>query len=241
MEKTVKQRLVEFINHKGISQGRFERMCNLSNGYVNNLKKSIGVEKMHSIAQAFPELNIEWLLREEGSMLKPQHSPHVAQSNFFGNNNYINGNNYTGEDLPCVEGEEVTGAPVISSTLARASEVCVLEKVEECQERLEKSTTVVSDMDIAAWYPVRDTAMVPFYYPGDRLAICPFPEGHANPRPGVKYVVQTKSNGMFASVLFPLDNGDLRAHFLNSEQYPDYIVKHDDIVGIFRILMMTRI
>ena len=70
MEKTVKQRLMEFIYFKGISQSRFERLCGMSNGYINNLKKSLGAEKLQNILKAFPELNTEWLLYGEGEMLK---------------------------------------------------------------------------------------------------------------------------------------------------------------------------
>ena len=70
MEKTVKQRLMEFIYFKGISQSRFERLCGMSNGYINNLKKSLGAEKLQNILKAFPELNTEWILYGEGEMLK---------------------------------------------------------------------------------------------------------------------------------------------------------------------------
>lgn len=75
MEKTVKQRLMEFIYFKGISQSRFERLCGMSNGYINNLKKSLGAEKLQNILKAFPELNTEWLLYGEGEMLKNATAP----------------------------------------------------------------------------------------------------------------------------------------------------------------------
>lgn len=241
MEKSVKQRIKEFCKVKHLTIAAFENACSLTNGYVAAIRKSIGSEKLASIMQAFPELSREWLLYGEGAMLKPQQGATVSQSNLFGSNNYINGSNYAADGAATpVECEELTGAPVISQTLARASETCVLERVEENQGRLEKSTVLVEDMDVAAWYPVRDTAMQPFYYPGDRLAICPFPNGFANPRPGVRYVVQTRSNGMFTCVLYPAEQG-YRAHFYNNEEFPDHIIKNDDIVSIFRILMMTRI
>ena len=241
MEKSVKQRIKEFCKVKHLTIAAFENACSLTNGYVAAIRKSIGNEKLASIMRAFPELSREWLLYGEGAMLKPQQGTTVSQSNFFGSNNYINGSNHAADGAATpVECEEVIGAPVISHTLARASDTCILERVEENQDRLEKSTVLVEDMDVAAWYPVRDTAMQPFYYPGDRLAICPFPNGFANPRPGVRYVVQTRSNGMFTCVLYPAEQG-YRAHFYNNEEFPDHIIKDDDIVSIFRILMMTRI
>ena len=69
MQDTVKERLVTFIKRKGLSQKKFETMVGLSNGYVNNISKGIGAEKMQRILSTFPELNQEWLLLGEGNML----------------------------------------------------------------------------------------------------------------------------------------------------------------------------
>lgn len=69
MQDTVKERLVTFIKRKGLSQKKFEAMVGLSNGYVNNISKGIGAEKMQRILSVFPELNQEWLLLGEGNML----------------------------------------------------------------------------------------------------------------------------------------------------------------------------
>lgn len=70
METTVKERLISFIAYLGIGQGRFEKECGISNGYVNNIRKSITHEKLQKIALRYPELNKAWLLTGEGSMLK---------------------------------------------------------------------------------------------------------------------------------------------------------------------------
>lgn len=76
MEQTVKQRLITFIKYKGLSQGKFEKAVGLSNGFVNNISKGIGAEKMQRILSVYPELNSAWLLSGEGEMLieeKPLH------------------------------------------------------------------------------------------------------------------------------------------------------------------------
>lgn len=70
MENNIKQRLMSFINYKKLSQGKFESLTKLSNGYINNLKSSIGSDKLQNIIYTFPELNIIWLLTGEGEMLK---------------------------------------------------------------------------------------------------------------------------------------------------------------------------
>lgn len=78
MQDTVKERLVTFIKRKGLSQKKFETMVGLSNGYVNNISKGIGAEKMQRILSVFPELNQEWLLTGEGAMLKTAEARPIA-------------------------------------------------------------------------------------------------------------------------------------------------------------------
>ena len=70
MGTTVKDRLILFIEYKGISKNAFEKACGLSTRYVSNMRQSIQPDKIKKIALAFPELNTGWLLTGEGEMLK---------------------------------------------------------------------------------------------------------------------------------------------------------------------------
>ena len=69
METTVKQRLMQFLKYKGLSQKRFEAAVGLANGYVNNIRRSVTEDKLQQIALHYPELNKAWLLTGEGEML----------------------------------------------------------------------------------------------------------------------------------------------------------------------------
>lgn len=40
METTLKQRLIKFIKSKGLSQGRFDKLCNLNQGYVSHINNT---------------------------------------------------------------------------------------------------------------------------------------------------------------------------------------------------------
>ena len=71
---TVKKDLNHLLIIK-ISVRSFERQCNLSYGYVNNIRVSIQPDKITSIALHFPELNTGWLLTGEGEMLKSNFYP----------------------------------------------------------------------------------------------------------------------------------------------------------------------
>lgn len=89
----LKERLFIFISYKGIKRSQFEKICGLSNGYLNNFKGNLGTEKLEDILNNFPELSKDWLLYGEGEMLKTginqevngDHNTAVA-----GNNNTVN-------------------------------------------------------------------------------------------------------------------------------------------------------
>lgn len=75
MATTVKDRVILFIEYKGISKNAFEKACGLSTRYVSNMRQSIQPDKIKKIALAFPELNTGWLLTGEGEMLKGEATP----------------------------------------------------------------------------------------------------------------------------------------------------------------------
>lgn len=70
MNQTVKERLILFVKHLGISQSKFEKHCGLANGYINNIRRSITNDKLQQIALNYPDLNTGWVLTGEGEMLK---------------------------------------------------------------------------------------------------------------------------------------------------------------------------
>lgn len=75
-------RLIEFIHSKKISISDFERISNLSTGYVHKIKNSVGKRALGDIQRAFPDLNSNWLLTGEGEMLNPS----FVQNNQNGDN-----------------------------------------------------------------------------------------------------------------------------------------------------------
>lgn len=77
-QTTVKDRLVQFINHLRISTRAFEIACGFSNGFVKNISRGIGADKMRSILQTYPQLNSDWLITGEGEMLRPVVSQQVG-------------------------------------------------------------------------------------------------------------------------------------------------------------------
>ena len=66
---SVKNRLIHFINSKGLSQSKFEKLVGLSNGYVNNIVNTISDKTFdYKISVSFPELSKIWILHGKGPM-----------------------------------------------------------------------------------------------------------------------------------------------------------------------------
>ena len=67
---TVKERLTQYVEDKGLSKSEFCRRIGVSSAFISSMRRSIQPDKIESIAFNFPDLNISWLLTGEGTMLK---------------------------------------------------------------------------------------------------------------------------------------------------------------------------
>ena len=246
MEKTVKQRLMEFAEFRNLSISKFESLCGLGNGYVGKLKSEPGSRKLEDILKTFPELNRAWLLFGEGEMLKTtttisgditvngNHNSHIGHGNTYINDT---GNN---DDATYIEVEEVERAPILSATLARAPQVDVLEAVSEKADELEKAPVGVFNAPVSVWYRVQDESLAPKYEVGDLLALWAYPKGEEDPIPGKMYGINTTTNGLIVRRLFPQEDGGYIAKAANREEFPDYRIKPGNVVQIYKIMLMVR-
>ena len=64
----VKSRLICYLDSKGISKAEFGRTIGVSGAYITSMRKSIQPDKLKRIAEAYPDLNRDWLLYGAGSM-----------------------------------------------------------------------------------------------------------------------------------------------------------------------------
>ena len=74
MNTTVKERLIAFIESKGLTKNKFETKCGLSRRYVSNISQSISPSVSERISLVFPELNMGWVLTGKGEMLNTEPS-----------------------------------------------------------------------------------------------------------------------------------------------------------------------
>lgn len=76
----VKTRIKQFCEAEGITVSSFEKSIGASNGYVNSISRSVGIDKLNRILEKYPYLNIEWLLTGNGDMKKQQEQHEVPNT-----------------------------------------------------------------------------------------------------------------------------------------------------------------
>lgn len=66
---TQKQRILQFIDYKGLSKNKFYKETGMSNGILDK-KSGLSMDSVEKFYSTFNEVNPEWLLTGEGEMLK---------------------------------------------------------------------------------------------------------------------------------------------------------------------------
>lgn len=70
---TEKARIKQFLEYKGISKNKFYVQTGLSVGFLDS-GNSLVVDKLKKIINTYPDMNLEWVVTGEGSMIKTKQS-----------------------------------------------------------------------------------------------------------------------------------------------------------------------
>ena len=74
----IKERFKELIQILGIGQKAFETKCGMGNGTINNIKNGISSPNLEKIMNAYPDVNIEWLISGKGEAIKSEDTPRIS-------------------------------------------------------------------------------------------------------------------------------------------------------------------
>lgn len=74
MEETMKQRLIQLLKAKHMTQSEFARRLGVSPTYIGAMRKAMPKDRLKVVFEMFPDLNRDWLLYGEGEMLQPKES-----------------------------------------------------------------------------------------------------------------------------------------------------------------------
>ena len=213
METTVKQRLIDFIEYKGLSKNKFEKTVGLSTGYVGNMRVSIQPDKIMKIALNFPDLNTGWLLTGEGEMLKNMPS-------------LVNKQKERGVE------EEVYQIPLlpIAAIGGTLNDFVVSVKGMDC----EMVVAPIKGADFAI--SVSGDSMSPEYPNGSQILIKRINE-RAFIDWGKTYVLDT-CNGVVIKKLMPVEGNKECVQCVSiNPDYPPFEVSYEDIYGVYRVMI----
>ncbi|MBF1415769.1 MAG: helix-turn-helix transcriptional regulator [Prevotella histicola] len=211
MEETVKDRLTRFRQYKKLGQGKFEKLSGLSNGYLTQLRKAPGSEKLQRILCAFPELNRTWLLTGEGDMLDTSCNS-IEDSQFSS----------------CSDLHLIPLLPV-SAQGGSLNDFVVSIKESSC----EKIISPIKGADYAM--SVSGESMAPEYPSGSQILIKRINE-KAFIDWGRVYVLDT-CNGTVIKRLFPSDTADKVLCKSINPEFPPFEVLLSDVYAVYRVLM----
>lgn len=130
----VKDRIKSFIRSGGMSVSEFEKSISVANGYVNSISRSIGVDKLESMLEKYPALNIEWLITGRGEML---HKDVEVKQKVSGDGNFTLGRaeNFSGGITCNDKGVRRGDSPEVLQAKIEERDRLLLEKEERIREK----------------------------------------------------------------------------------------------------------
>ena len=230
-----------FLKYKKLSQGKFEKIVGLSNGYVNKLRRDVSASSMEKIVCAFPELNPNWLMVGEGEMLRQgntasaDHSPNAIVN--AGNHVSIVGNttNQYG-DSPA---ESSNWSPVVPQNVASMQDTDVFEYMQTRHDGIERFYSGTANIDL--WIQMLDRSLEPYIMQGDFIGFKAYPKSVYNIFQGDVYAIDTRFDGLKIRVIKNGDNPDtLLACSYNKQDYPDQVIRKEDIIRVYKKVLMFR-
>nr|DAV29475.1 MAG TPA: Repressor protein CI [Caudoviricetes sp.] len=211
----IKNRIYEYLRIVKMTPAEFERNTGLSNGYLRNIKNSIGVDKISNIVSVYPDLNIEWLITGNGEMLKSNHTSSTTSSAQV----QISANT----------------KPRIPYTAAAGSITNAVEGVTESQ--CEQVPIVSSFPNYDFTIIIKGDSMEPKYEGGDEVA-CKRVDGTSFIQWGKVHVLDT-AQGIVIKRIY--EDGDKIKCVSYNPEYPPFSIDKSEIYSISLVVGLLRI
>ena len=213
----VKERLISYLDFKGLRRSDFVRSIGMSGAYVAAMRRGISPRTIKKIKAVYPDLNTEWLIYGNGNMLLDSYDASAVASK------------------PAKKQYEVPLLP----TAAFAGNLQLWNR----GIRPEDCRTIISPIPGAEFaLQVKGDSMEPKIHEGSTLLISRINEKAFIPW-GTPMVIDTV-NGVLVKNLYPAlnpnaedeyDSGYLIAKSINPN-YPPMKIPVDTIYGIYRVI-----
>ena len=214
---TVKERIKAFCRTEGIAVSAFEESIGVSNGYVNAISKSIGIDRLNIIIEKYSNLNIEWLLTGRGEMHKTK--------GVSGDTPAAENHSTSSEGIPLIPLEAMAGA--------LTSEQTVLEY--ECERYV---VPAFSGADFLI--TVKGDSMQPTYKSGDMVACKRVPMSDLFFQWNKTYVIDTNQGPLIKRI----KSGSDKTHLLivsDNDRYEPFELPMSAIYAVALVIGVIRL
>lgn len=215
------ERIKDFIDTKGISVSAFERSIGMSNAsFGKSLKNggAIGTDKLENILNTYPEINPNWLITGNGSMLKSDEQPLPEVKKI----------NSRHKGLPLIPMEAIAGFPAIDNDGV---------SFDDCQHY---SIPEFEAKGANFLIRVSGDSMMPLYCNGDIIACRKIAEIHFFQWGGV-YVLDTSQGVLVKYIEECGKNDDCILCVSENKRYKPFPIPKSDIRSLSTIVGLLRL
>jgi len=236
----IKDRLFEYMQAKQLSNYKVEQACGLSNGYLRNLRKAPSIEIIDKILSNYTDLNREWLLYGEGSMLKTivnNTTPTTCRDNAETMPTTPTAQNEQQlANLPLAEAKLI---PLVSPTAVAG---------------FGNDTFSIQEADVKEYYivpkfrynrvdfmiEISGSSMYPKYNSGDVVA-CTILHDSSFIQWNKCHVIATREQGLLCKRLMQSETTDALRLVSDNPNYPPFDVPKSEITGIALVIGVIRL
>ena len=212
---TQKDRILQFIEYKGISKNKFYNETGISNGILDK-KSGLSMDTIEKFYSTYPEINPEWLLTGKGEMLKS------------GNTN-----------TEASKEESVKGIPLVNATAIGGYG----NNVFSFEERDVKDYYVIPKFkhkQVDFMIEVEGSSMYPKYNSGDVVA-CRIIKERNFIQWNKTHVIATREQGIIIKRIKPSDAPNSLLMVSDNESYDPFNVPEEEIEGLAIVVGVIRL
>lgn len=215
-------RIKEYIDKKGVSVRQLEINSGMSNGsFASQLKngKTIGVDKLENILNAYRDINPEWLLTGKGDMLKNEQNTIPAVAVLLDSNT---------KGVPLVYPTAVAGfgSERFAITEQDIKEYYVIPKFKY--------------LNIDFMIEISGSSMYPKYNSGDVIA-CTIIKNSNFIQWNKTHLIATKEQGLIVKRLKKSERKGYLTAISDNNGYPPFDIPIDEIMGIALVVGVIRL
>lgn len=240
-----RERILKYIESKGISKYRFYKDIGLSNGYLDK-EGNVGSDICEKISYQYKDLSIEWLITGKGEMLKmykDDYKDNYKES--IKNEEKTPAYNINHNNIHIVSEREaekpdvkLASKPIYLYDVSAAAGFGSFDEMISTEKVI--GTYIVPDFRNVDWMIyVKGSSMYPKYSSGDIIACRVLYESRFIQWNKV-YVIATREQGVLVKRIDESDKEDCLLAVSDNPSYKPFYIPKDEILGIALVVGVIR-